>query len=748
MHETAFSFSQLESPAPGATLPPGRHLLRGWVMPKPGGHFVDVRARIHGRIFPGIHGRPRADLAAHFHTRRAVAFAEFYVTVELPLGAVDAELEVLTLEGEWVAFDRVSFRTVGKSAHTLPPPVAHVLRWHDFTRSLDLLLRTRRIRPGVSWHVLAEELADELPPIHDLLPPPLPFVGYADEPSVVSASRFGLIGMVGFLFHTSEKIQRLWATADLQALLPLKLGRATPNLISQFPKHPVAGVSGYEGYVDVPAQLPNPLSVRIYAETASGGLQLAQVRTTRRHDSELEKYPYVGGTAAEFMAAETTWRDTLKARKIGYIDDADLRSALERLRKAFTRVPGSGFLPQTARSSVQATVSAVRIPARVVLATHNLNLEGAPLFFLDLARHLAAGGAALTVVSPSDGPLRESFAGCGARVIILDAGPVFRAQSAAEAQAALTALGRTFDFAAADLVIGNTFTTFWAVHAAKAAGRRVLYYVHESTSPANFYRESVSPAVLALIEQGLAVADAVSFTSAATRHYHAGSGQAISAVLTPGWVDVAAIDRWRADNPRETLRAKFGLKPGELLVTNVGTVCDRKGQIGFCRAVDLFRQRFPGLNARTRFILLGGRATLIDDMLRDVLDDLAIPNLAVHPETPDFLPYYAAADLTVCSSYEESSPRVVMEAMACGTPLLASDIAGIRELARDGLEASLVPAGHTTAWAEGLALLLNDPVMALERAQRARIRAEAEFAAALVLPRHAALASAVAAGQV
>ena len=746
MHETSFSFSQLESPAAGSTLPPGRQMLRGWVWPKPGGAFVDVRARVGGRIFPAIHGRPRADLAAHFHTKRALA--EFYVAVELPVGSVEVEFEVLKLEGDWAPFDRVSFQVKGAVVNSHPPPASHTLRWHDFTRSLELILRTRRARPGISWQVLAEDLAGELPPVHDLLQPPLPFIGYADEPSVVNSSRFGLLPLVGYLFHTTDKIQRLWATADLQALLPLKLGRATPNLIPQFLQYPVAGVSGYEGYVDVPPQLPNPVAVRIYAQASDGALQLAQVRTTRRHDSEIEKYPYAGATAADFETAVDAWRKALRSRQLSFIDDADLRRALERLKADYTRTTPSIRAPKRAPVAPAASTVTARPPGRVILATHNLNLEGAPLFLLDLARHLAAGGSALTVVSASEGALREQFAACGAKVVILDPAAVFQARSAAEAQAALVALGRAFDFGAADLVIGNTFTTFWAVLAAKAAGRRVLYYVHESTSPASFYRESLHPSVLSLVEEALVVADTVTFTSDATRRYYTGSGQTITAVLTPGWVDLRRIDHWRSSNPRETLRARFGLKPGELLVTNVGTVCDRKGQIGFARAVDLFQLRFPALAARTRFILLGGRNTLIDDLLREVLLDLAVPNLEVHPETPDFLPYYAAADLTVCSSFEESSPRVVMEAMACGIPLLASAIPGISELARDGLEATLVPPGHTTAWAEAIARSLNSPEIGRDLAARARARVESQFSADIVLPRHAALASAVAAGQV
>lgn len=733
----SFCTFHLDAPEPGATLTPGRHVLRGWVWPAPGRHIVDVRARIDGRVFAGVHGYPRPDLAAHFQLGHRPALAEFRVPVDLHAGPAVVTLEALAIEGHWTPFQTVSFQVAGPS-NAIPLPDPKPLHWHDFTRGLEFILRSRHQRPAASWSRLATELAAELPVNQDPLHPPAPFIGHADEPAVANRSRFGLVPVVGYLFHTTEKIKRLWITAELQTLQPLTLGRATANLAAPFPQYPNALVSGYEGFVDVPAQLPNPVPLRIYAETETGPLQLVQVRTTRRHDAEIEKYP-CQGTAADFHEALTAWKSALRLHGFAILPEPNLPEAIDQLRADFIR-PAAVSLPLTPLRSP-------RPLQRVFLATHNLNLEGAPLFLLDLARGLAAAGLRLTVLSPSDGVLRARFAALGAEIVLVDAAAIFQARDADTATAALTALGRAVDFATADLVIGNTFTTFWAVHAAKAAGTPVLYYVHESTSPAAFYRRELHPAVLALAEDALLLADAVSFTSDATRRYHAWPGRPVRAVLTPGWADLDWIDGWLAQHPRETLRARFNLQPGELLVTNVGTICDRKAQLGFARSVALFNARHPALARRVRFVLLGGRQAWFDRFLGEVLAGLALPNLVVHPETPDFLGYYAAADLTVCSSLEESSPRVVLEAMACGTPLLASDIPGISEMARAGSEALLVPPGHTTLWADQLAVALGDPAAARARATAARQRIESDFAAAIVLPRHLTLARAVAAGQ-
>jgi len=448
---------------------------------------------------------------------------------------------------------------------------------------------------------------------------------------------------------------------------------------------------------------------------------------------------------ARFADSHAALRAALTARGVALVEDDELRIELARIESDFQqRAPRSA--PKIPPLQPAPLPAAGPLPRRVLLVSHNLNLEGAPLLLLDYARHLASQGARLGVLSPCDGPLRGRFEELGAGVQVIDAAAVFAAPSTAAAQEAIRTLGRTVDFASFDLVVCNTFTTFWAVHAARAASRRVLLYIHESTTPTNFYIGRVHPGVIALVDAAFGLADAVSFTTAATRAYHTEYGRPANHRLTPGWIDVARIDAWRAQNPRADLRARFNLRPDELLVTNVGTVSNRKGQHIFARAVDLLWRRYPELAARTRFVMLGGGHTPFDIILTDLLAHLQRANLVVHPETADYLPYYAAADLAVCSSYEESSPRVILEAMACSAPILASNVHGVPEQARDGLEATLVPPGDTVALCEGMAKLLLSPETGRSLAARARARVVANFDAGILLPRHAALAAAVAAG--
>lgn len=70
---------------------------------------------------------------------------------------------------------------------------------------------------------------------------------------------------------------------------------------------------------------------------------------------------------------------------------------------------------------------------------------------------------------------------------------------------------------------------------------------------------------------------------------------------------------------------------------------------------------------------------------------------------------YRDADLYLCPSTRASFGITLLEAMACGTPLLVSDIPGFRELVDGGEEAVLVPHDDSAAWADAACALIGEP---------------------------------------
>ena len=74
--------------------------------------------------------------------------------------------------------------------------------------------------------------------------------------------------------------------------------------------------------------------------------------------------------------------------------------------------------------------------------------------------------------------------------------------------------------------------------------------------------------------------------------------------------------------------------------------------------------------------------------------------------------YYASADVVVMPSLYESFGMVALEAMACGTPVVASDVGGLSYIVRNGETGYLVPEGDPRALADCLGQLLHDPAAA------------------------------------
>lgn len=326
--------------------------------------------------------------------------------------------------------------------------------------------------------------------------------------------------------------------------------------------------------------------------------------------------------------------------------------------------------------------------------------------------------------------------------VIPDA-PLLAPADALALQHALADAADRVDLRETDLIVANTLSAYWGVHLAHRTRLPVLFYIHESTSPRCFFRGLMPPAALALIEESFRLADRVSFLTASTQGYYAGLSDESNYCLNPGWIDLANIDRFRATHSRDALRTRLGIPKGKQLVLNPGTVCDRKGQHLFARAVDLLWRFAPELAATAEFLMVGGRDTAYDRELLAFLRELNRPNLHIVPETADIYAYYGAADLFVCSSYEESFPRVVLEAMAFGLPIVSSGVHGVLEMVRADREALLVPPGDSAALASAMQRLLVSPEAGRTLAMAARARVATEYDSRVVLPRHAALAQAL-----
>ncbi|MEQ1492226.1 MAG: glycosyltransferase, partial [Terricaulis sp.] len=118
--------------------------------------------------------------------------------------------------------------------------------------------------------------------------------------------------------------------------------------------------------------------------------------------------------------------------------------------------------------------------------------------------------------------------------------------------------------------------------------------------------------------------------------------------------------------------------------------------------------------ARARFQIVGDRAGSYSDALHAAVATLPEDRrtrLSVVPETGDPYLYFRAADIAVCTSRVESYPRIILEAMACGLPIVTTPVFGIAEQVREDVNALFYQPGQPEALAQQIARLLKDDAM-------------------------------------
>lgn len=333
---------------------------------------------------------------------------------------------------------------------------------------------------------------------------------------------------------------------------------------------------------------------------------------------------------------------------------------------------------------------------RLLLLTHNLNLEGAPLFILEYATWMVReAGFGLEVVSAQDGPLRGAFEALGAAVTILDAEPLYSSPDEETFARRLGDLQGKIAWDGIDLVVCNTLVSFWGVLLAERAGKASLFYVHESSTVFRFFERKFELHLHHWVARAFHAATRALFLCQATRAYYEDHNINGNFQLVPSWIRLDDIDAFRAAHSRAEMRRKHGFADDETVIANIGTVCERKGQHVFIRAIEHFNRQ--GHQGRFRFVMVGARPGIFLDLLQRDLARLALPNVTLVPETREVFDFFVAADQFVCTSYEESFPRVVMEAMAFRIPIVSTHVHGIAEMIGQRQQGYLVPPGDHLA---------------------------------------------------
>jgi glycosyltransferase involved in cell wall biosynthesis len=180
-------------------------------------------------------------------------------------------------------------------------------------------------------------------------------------------------------------------------------------------------------------------------------------------------------------------------------------------------------------------------------------------------------------------------------------------------------------------------------------------------------------------------------------------------------------------------RSEIGISPGTPLVGLVGRYDTWKGHGVFLEAAARVRQALP----LARFAIVGGALNAaalphVARQMREVLDRLRALGLAdavsVVDHRDDVASVLAGLDVLACPSFHEPFGMVVLEALAAGTPVVASDTGGPSEIIEDGRSGLLVRTGDAAALAAAVLRLLERPALAAALVEGGRRRVQAAFA--------------------
>jgi len=339
----------------------------------------------------------------------------------------------------------------------------------------------------------------------------------------------------------------------------------------------------------------------------------------------------------------------------------------------------------------------------LVVSNHGAVVGGGELSLLDLLRGLDRDRWAPVLVVPDEGEVAARGRELELPVHVIPLSPLRRPRLAgASSVRALTRLARATD---AMLIHANgTRAMAYAGVAGRLVSRPTLWHVRVADRDG-----LVDRALHALATVVIAPSRAVA------RRFR----DAAKVRVIPNGID---LKRFAPRAPSGLLRAALGVPPSVPIAVSVGRHVPEKGYRHLLGAAAMIERTRPGVH----WILVG------DGGLRAELEGEAgrlglASRVHFTGSRGDVDDVVALADVFVLPSESEGFGRVLVEAMAMGRPVVATDVGGIPEIVLDGETGLLVTPADPGALADAVRALLDDPARAARLGAAGRTRAESTF---------------------
>lgn len=350
--------------------------------------------------------------------------------------------------------------------------------------------------------------------------------------------------------------------------------------------------------------------------------------------------------------------------------------------------------------------------ATICQLLHSLNVGGAEVLAARLGRRLRDRYHFLYACLDGLGPLGEQLRAEGFQVEVLDRQPgvdwrmTFR-------------LSRFLRREGVDLIHAHQYTPFFYALAARLLYRRppILFTEHGRSYP-DFPRRKRMIANRLLLQRRDRVIGVGEAVRQALIHNEGIPAKRVEVVYNG--IDVAAFANGKPN--RAAVRAELGLGADDFVLLLVARLDPIKDLATAVRTAGRVARQFP----RARLVLVGEgpERAPVEALIRDQGLGEHVRLLGLRHDVARLLP---AADVFLLTSISEGIPVTVLEALAAGVPVVATDVGGLPEIIVDGQNGFLAPARDDAALAERVVRLAKDVNLRAQLAEKGRREAEARF---------------------
>lgn len=195
------------------------------------------------------------------------------------------------------------------------------------------------------------------------------------------------------------------------------------------------------------------------------------------------------------------------------------------------------------------------------------------------------------------------------------------------------------------------------------------------------------------------------------------------ATLVGNGIDFLGIAKKVGSDARSRIRKEFNISDDDFVIVNVARFEPQKGHFFLLQTLEHLRAR---VNKKAVLLLVGigiDQEKIEAEVKRLGLEDVVFFT-GYRQDVPDIL---TASDVSIMTSHYEGIPRALMESMALGIPVVATDVPGTRTLIRSGETGLLVEYGDIPGLSAALLKVLTDPALAGQLGERGKYLVQTRF---------------------